>query len=582
MTDRLDFETRLQERLRARGARASRPFDAAAIAHQAIVSAGPRRRIGTFARPAPLSTFRWLAVGLLLALALLGAVALAGALLRKPAPVPTSGGSGGWVAFAVQGGSRNTFDPSDIYLVRNGVAERRIIGSDGDGLRQVCPAFSPDGTRLAYSETQDPESGAPGAVVIVTLDDAGSPVGPLLRLPAPASSEGDVCPKWAPDGQKIAFVAQDHQPDGATKPELWVARLDGTETRIAGVGDATGGAVEFDWSPDGTAIVAVGGDRSSLWIVPLDGGNARLLQRAGADPGSASVVHFEDPKWSPDRTRIAVLSSTWAVDAQGGQSAVGASVEVVRVDGSGSPIQLSSAGTFAASLAWSPDGSEIAYLRSIEPPGSTLASDLLTVAPDGGAPRFITTDGINGIGGIVWAPDGTRLVYVDLATQDGTEAIVSVSAGGDSAPVVLTKQTYTLDFTDSNNLSWQPVVGRTLSPAPATSEPAGPPAYLSGSTPGSVVVTLGSKFEAGLPVTCQSTGDGQLTIGYGSAADESESFSLVFRSDGTVSSLSGAERGVIWKVTQSPQGTLDADRSGTFWGKDAISGAEVSGAFACP
>ena len=35
MTDRLDFEARLEERLRARAAIASRPFDAVAIAHQA-------------------------------------------------------------------------------------------------------------------------------------------------------------------------------------------------------------------------------------------------------------------------------------------------------------------------------------------------------------------------------------------------------------------------------------------------------------------------------------------------------------------------------------------------------------------
>ena len=63
--------------------------------------------------------------------------------------------------------------------------------------------------------------------------------------------------------------------------------------------------------------------------------------------------------------------------------------------------------------------------------------------------------------------------------------------------------------------------------------------------------------------------------------NDGDAVALVFRSDGTASSLSGVIRGVIWKVTQNPQGTLNADKSGTFSGKDAIGGANVSGTFAC-
>ena len=97
MTDRLDFEPQLGERLRARGALAARPFDAAAIAHQAIVAAGPRRRVGSLAWPArgPViaslaqrPAAAWLIVGLLLVLALLGVVGLAGSPTPQPAPSP--------------------------------------------------------------------------------------------------------------------------------------------------------------------------------------------------------------------------------------------------------------------------------------------------------------------------------------------------------------------------------------------------------------------------------------------------------------------------------------------------------------
>ena len=47
--------------------------------------------------------------------------------------------------------------------VREGEAARRIVGSDADSLEQVCPAFSPDGRRLAHGEAEvtDPAQEAP-------------------------------------------------------------------------------------------------------------------------------------------------------------------------------------------------------------------------------------------------------------------------------------------------------------------------------------------------------------------------------------------------------------------------------------
>ncbi|HEY6058320.1 MAG TPA: hypothetical protein VIV06_09820 [Candidatus Limnocylindrales bacterium] len=82
-------------------------------------------------------------------------------------------------------------------------------------------------------------------------------------------------------------------------------------------------------------------------------------------------------------------------------------------------------------------------------------------------------------------------------------------------------------------------------------------------------------------VICQELGNGELSVRSGDLK-EGEAFALVIRSDGTVSTLSGALRGVVWMVTQDPQGNLNGNKSGSFSGKDAISGADVSGTFACP
>ena len=43
----------------------------------------------------------------------------------------------------------------------------------------------------------------------------------------------------------------------------------------------------------------------------------------------------------------------------------------------------------------------------------------------------------------------------------------------------------------------------------------------------------------------------------------------------------GAIGGVGWEIAESPQSTDSGDMSGTFSGRDAISGADVTGIFAC-
>jgi hypothetical protein len=88
MTDRFDFETRLEERLRARAAIASRPFDAAAIAREAVAVDGRRWRPVRLEWPSRRPALGWLVMALLLAIALLAAVAGVGALLRERDPVP--------------------------------------------------------------------------------------------------------------------------------------------------------------------------------------------------------------------------------------------------------------------------------------------------------------------------------------------------------------------------------------------------------------------------------------------------------------------------------------------------------------
>ena len=87
--------------------------------------------------------------------------------------------SNGWIAFARSGSGPagpNGWVERDIYLVDEGEAAHRIVGSDADTLDQLCPSFSRDGRRLAHGEAEGTANSAyrDAALVISDIDAAGN------------------------------------------------------------------------------------------------------------------------------------------------------------------------------------------------------------------------------------------------------------------------------------------------------------------------------------------------------------------------------------------------------------------------
>jgi Tol biopolymer transport system component len=128
---------------------------------------------------------------------------------------------------------RVSFFNPELYAVRpDGSGLRRLthtIGDDGALGDDGTPAFSPDGSRIAFASnrTQNLE--------LWTMKADGSGERRLVALPG----SDEISPSWAPDGTRLAFTAL--MPGGGM--ELWLVGADGTAATPVGPG------ADPDWRP---------------------------------------------------------------------------------------------------------------------------------------------------------------------------------------------------------------------------------------------------------------------------------------------------------------------------------------------
>jgi hypothetical protein len=244
----------------------------------------------------------WAIVGAILALLLLGAVAGAGALLRV-SPTPRPGVVNGWIAYSTDGqnpGSTDVTTGSDIYLVREGGEPRLIAGRDGGTTRNVCPAFSPDGTRLAFGEAS-----AQGRAVVVLGVDASGVTGAPVRITVPGPGPA-VCVRWSSDGTRVGYL------DGGA---VVVRGLDGS-TPAAAAGDPAVKDLErvsdhsdplLSPSGDRVARLSFGGNDCQLVVAMPDGTAAHVIQ-----PSTCGYAVLA--AWSPDGRQVLLLQEVGDAD----------------------------------------------------------------------------------------------------------------------------------------------------------------------------------------------------------------------------------------------------------------------------
>jgi TolB protein len=162
----------------------------------------------------------------------------------------------------------------------DGSEQQKVI--DANCIRCRAPAWSPDGTRIAFQQQVDGNMD----IYVVNTDGTG-----LTRVTLDPAV--DVQPAWSPDGRLLAFKSRRHR-----HGDIFAIHPDGTG--IAPVTTSRGNDFGPDWSPDGSRIAfasrRVGA--TDLYVVNADGTDARRLTNTlNAD---------EDfPAWSPDGHWIA-------------------------------------------------------------------------------------------------------------------------------------------------------------------------------------------------------------------------------------------------------------------------------------
>jgi TolB protein len=209
------------------------------------------------------------------------------------------------------------------------------------------PAWSPDGSRIAFMSDRTGRSG------IYVMRSDGTKTRRLT-----ISDDGDVRPSWSPDGRKIVFAR-------SQRGRLYVIDADGRHLRAltqnVGVADS-----DPAWSPDGTRIAFVrrplGGDGgAAIYLIGADGhGVCRLT------PYTRSVY---GPAWSPDGTKLTYTNRN------------GTGFAIAVVDADGRELRTLTREWLDFTPTWSADGTKIVFARE---------ATLYEMNPDGSGVRRLT------------------------------------------------------------------------------------------------------------------------------------------------------------------------------------------------
>ena len=241
--------------------------------------------------------------------------------------------------------------------------------------------------------------------------------------------EGLSDPAWSPDGTRLAFLANAGTGEDA-KPQVYVMPLDGGDARP--VTSAEEGVEQFAWRPDGLAIAYAATEPKPkrtgvekyrdafvfttepittrepdlpvhLFVVDATGGKARQLTRGPQSVASGEAA--STLSWSADGKTLAFLLAPNAIlnDATQGH------LELLDVASARLTALTSNAGYEAGAL-FSPDGTHVAYQHS-NGDNQVNLNDLYVTSPGGGNGTDVSRAFDRAVHDAFWAKDSQALYF---------------------------------------------------------------------------------------------------------------------------------------------------------------------------
>jgi Tol biopolymer transport system component len=298
------------------------------------------------------------------------------------------------------------------------------------------PAFSPDGTQIAYASTEcvgnlnsvDPCTEG-GSVSIWVMPAAGTgctpptPAGWSDWADNPCGAEADISgglnpppsytPAWSPDGTRIAYTL-----NGA----VWVMDADGSNQHQL----IEGPADNPDWSPDGQEIVY--SDGFNLFIYHLSDGSATQVTFGSF----GFTVQDDEPVFSPDSTEIAFERKDFSLGPE-------FQICTVHVDGSNLQRVTNSLPADDFSPSWQPVplGHAVAPATAAPAPcgptapaGKIVVSKVTAPSPDPSGATFQFTEG-GGLSGSFGLKNGETQTIADVPVGSGYSITETALPGWD-------------------------------------------------------------------------------------------------------------------------------------------------------
>ncbi|MBZ0297477.1 MAG: hypothetical protein K8L99_33275, partial [Anaerolineae bacterium] len=283
------------------------------------------------------------------------------------------------------------FDYSgDIYITDFSGDPVSITSSD---THEMIPAWSPDGTQLAFLSSDSHRTWNESYLYVITLL-----TGEIRQLNELVFTS-ETTLTWSPDGRYIA----------ATHGTIFIVGVEsGEDWRLP----VDCGACSVNWLPDSSGLIFA--SRGELFSIDLDGNN---LQQLTSSPPNAYR-----PALSPV-SNVVLFTSSY----EGGSGLYSVNLQDLTLN---RVVALS--GYDWLPHLWSPDGHYIAigvfpaFRSEVTVPGG---ADVFIVNSDGTGMQAITGDGLDSL--IGWANDSQHILYYEgePGSAGGTFFAVNITDG---------------------------------------------------------------------------------------------------------------------------------------------------------